>query len=59
VPAWLLDELLARLKDLDDLPTPQMKVCRGRLFSREDYRVDVTEWGFADLVGEGGKTDAG
>ena len=57
VPRWLLDELLARLQDHAALPTSHMKVCRGRLFSRDDYRVDVTEWGFADLIGEGEKTN--
>ena len=29
-----------------------MKVCRGRLFSRSDYAVDIIEWGFADILGE-------
>lgn len=51
VPRWLLDELLLRAKEHADLPLPQIKVCRGRLFSPEDYRVDVMEWGFADVVG--------
>ena len=30
---------------------PQTRVCRGRLFSAEDYRIDVQTWGFADVVG--------
>jgi hypothetical protein len=51
VPRWLLDELLLRAREHADLPVPQTKVCRGRLFSPEDYRIDVTEWGFADVVG--------
>ena len=53
VPAWLLDELVARLRAQAELPVPQTKVCRGRLFSRDDYHIDVDEWGFADVVGEG------
>lgn len=57
IPRWLLDELLARQHDLSELPTPHIKVCRGRLFSRDDYAVDVKEWGFADLIGEGERTD--
>jgi hypothetical protein len=53
IPRWLLDELIGRLQRTAELPIPQMKVCRGRLFSRGDYSVDISEWGFADVVGEG------
>ncbi len=53
VPAWLLDELLDRLSKQRQLPPPQMKVCRGRMFSRIDYEPDVKLWGFADVGGEG------
>ncbi|HYC02822.1 MAG TPA: hypothetical protein VED40_05985 [Azospirillaceae bacterium] len=51
IPRWLMEELLDRAKVQLDLPTPKIKVCRGRLFAPEDYRVDVGEWGFADVVG--------
>jgi hypothetical protein len=54
VPAWLLDELLDRLRHQRELPQPQTKVCRGRHFSRGDYLADITEWGFADIVGDDG-----
>jgi len=53
VPDWLLDELLDRLKAQRQLPLPQMKICRGRMFSRVDFEIDVKEWGFADVGGEG------
>lgn len=53
VPRWLMDELLDRLSSQRELPPPQMKVCRGRMFSRVDYDIDVREWGFADVGGEG------
>lgn len=53
VPKWLIDELLDRLGHQRQLPPPQMKVCRGRMFSRIDYEIDVKEWGFADVGGEG------
>jgi Uncharacterised nucleotidyltransferase len=53
VPRWVMDELLDRLDKQRDLPPPQMKVCRGRMFSRIDYEIDVKEWGFADVGGEG------
>jgi hypothetical protein len=53
VPQWLMDELLDRLKHQRELPPPQMKVCRGRMFSRADYEQAISEWGFADVGGEG------
>ena len=52
IPAWLMQELLERLSERAKLPLPQTRICRGRLFSREDYLIDVAEWGFADVVGE-------
>lgn len=53
VPAWLLTELLDRLGAQRQLPPPQMKICRGRMYSRIDFEIDVKEWGFADVGGEG------
>jgi hypothetical protein len=52
VPKWLLDELLSRIKDQENLPTSKTKICRGRIYSTEDFEIDVTKWGFADLIGE-------
>lgn len=53
VPQWLLDELLERLSAQRALPLPQMKICRGRMYSRVDFEIDVKQWGFADVGGEG------
>jgi Nucleotidyl transferase of unknown function (DUF2204) len=53
IPGWLMDELIDRLKHQLDLPPPQMKICRGRMFSRIDYDIAVRDWGFADVGGEG------
>jgi len=53
IPQWLLAELLDRLKHQLELPPPQMKICRGRMFSRIDYQQAVDQWGFADVGGEG------
>ena len=53
VPRWLYEELIDRLKAQDDMPAASIKICRGRLISPTDYVVDVTEWGFADVVGKG------
>ena len=53
VPRWLMEELTARLGAQVILPPARVKVCRGRLFSPRDYVTDITEWGFADVVGKG------
>jgi hypothetical protein len=52
VPDWLLDELLTRLALQRKMPVPNKKPCRGRIFSRDDYEVDIRQWGFADLLGD-------
>ena len=44
IPSWLMHELLSRLQHQFELPTPKMKVCRGRMFSVTDYAADVTNW---------------
>ena len=53
VPNWLMEELLSRMRAQLELPPSDMKVCRGRMFSRVDFEIDVKEWGFADVGGEG------
>jgi predicted nucleotidyltransferase len=57
VPRWLIEELIDRLKQQLDLPQPQRKVCRGRLFSRCDYKHAIDEWGYADIGGEENQCD--
>lgn len=52
IPDWLLDELLGRLADQRAMPRPQLRACRGRLFSRDDFELDIGRWGFADAVGD-------
>jgi hypothetical protein len=53
IPRWLYEELMTRLKAQDEMPPATIKICRGRLISPTDYVVDVSEWGFADVVGKG------
>jgi hypothetical protein len=53
VPSWITQELIGRLGAQVGLPPARVKVCRGRLFSPRDYVTDITEWGFADVVGKG------
>jgi len=52
VPDWLLDELLARERLQRSMPLPRKKACRGRIFSRDDFEIDIAQWGFADAVGD-------
>ena len=59
VPSWIMKELLSRLQHQFELPTPKMKVCRGRMFSVADYTADVTELGCADVVGGENERKAG
>ena len=53
IPRWLYEELIERLKAQDEMPAATVKICRGRLISPTDYVIDVSEWGFADVVGKG------
>ncbi len=53
VPRWLFDELIERVKAQADMPPSGVKICRGRLLSPTDFVIDVSEWGFADVVGKG------
>lgn len=53
IPRWVMDELIRRLQSHLEMPPPQVKICRGRHFSTRDYAIDITEWGYADIVGAG------
>ena len=53
IPAWVMEELFARLKAQEAMPASSVKICRGRLVSPTDFVVDVSDWGFADVVGKG------
>jgi hypothetical protein len=45
VPDWVLEELWRRSRAEEHLPP---RLCRGTLISREQYLVDVHEWGYLD-----------
>ncbi len=51
IPKWLLDELVGRMQNQINVPTPRNRICRGRLFSPQDYYIDVSKWGFGDVIG--------
>lgn len=52
VPAWVLDELLSRLRAellrSIDAPDPPARLCQGTLLSRAQYLVDIERWGYED-----------
>ncbi len=53
IPDWLMDELLGRVAAQRHQPSPPSRVCRGRLVSSADYKIDIARWGFADVDGNG------
>jgi hypothetical protein len=48
VPHWVLEELQARLTRETALAPPTELLCNGTLLSRQQYLVDVAEWGYRD-----------
>lgn len=53
IPKWLFQELLERLHAQEAMPAAGVRICRGRALSPTDFVIDVSEWGFADVVGKG------
>lgn len=48
VPAWVMEELIERLRQENCAPPEERKVCQGTLLSREQYLADVEQWGYID-----------
>lgn len=46
VPRWLYDELLRRAAEQFDLPSPEVKVCRGPMIDQTQYSVDIKDWNY-------------
>lgn len=47
IPRWAWDELLQRAND-QTTEEDKERLCRGPLLSKEQYRIDLTHWGFED-----------
>lgn len=47
-PRWVSDALLARLREELDASPRDDRICRGTLISREQYLVDILDWGYTD-----------
>jgi len=48
VPAGVLRELMRRLDAEIENPAPRHRVCQGTILSREQYLLDIDEWGYRD-----------
>ena len=48
IPAWVVEELTARLAKETSQPDAKEKICYGTILSRQQYLKDVTEWGYKD-----------
>ena len=48
VPPQLMRELYDRFWHEAESPTPTDRMCQGTLLSREQYLVDMRQWGYAD-----------
>jgi hypothetical protein len=46
IPSWVLSELLRRFQS--EGPRPEDRVCHGTLLSREQYLVDLEQFGYTD-----------
>jgi hypothetical protein len=52
IPVAVMEELIARLRHETKYAGPE-RLCRGTLLSRQQYLVDIHEWGFRDARLEG------
>ena len=48
IPAWVTRDFARRLVSGLDAPVADERVCRGTVLSRQQYLVDVEDWGYAD-----------
>jgi hypothetical protein len=48
IPDEIMQELMNRLQEERNSPSPTSKVCNGTLISRQQYLKDIEEWGFED-----------
>jgi hypothetical protein len=48
IPDWVMTGMMTRLAREMRTPPPRERLCHGTLLSREQYLIDVENWGFAD-----------
>ena len=60
IPRWVLDALARKLEEETAAPPPETPICQGTLLSREQFLLDIQQWGYLDarLLPEGNMTHA-
>jgi hypothetical protein len=50
VPTWVMEHFTERLREETNSPPPAEadKLCQGTLISRQQYLIDVEQWGYTD-----------
>jgi hypothetical protein len=48
IPEWVMNALLARVREETSSEAPGERVCRGTLISRAQYLIDIEQWGYQD-----------
>ena len=48
IPAWVMDDLLDRVRNERGSQGPERRLCRGTILSRSQYLLDVEEGGYRD-----------
>jgi hypothetical protein len=50
VPSWVMEHFTERLREETNSPPPAeaAKLCQGTLISRQQYLIDVEQWGYTD-----------
>lgn len=49
VPAWVMNQFISCLQHEIDAPAPDTHVVQGTIISRQQYLIDVEEWGYKDV----------
>ena len=48
IPRWVMDEFSQRLAEEVQAGNAQGRVCNGTILSRQQYLMDINEWGYQD-----------
>ena len=51
LPGWVMQDLMRRLEASCSAPASSPRICRGTVLSRQQYLVDVKDWGYRDARG--------
>jgi hypothetical protein len=50
IPRWVIDDLTRRVRESASLAFGDEPICRGPLLGREQYDIDMAEWGFKSIT---------